>query len=59
MKCKECPALKLDSYHCLLVFPFKPKQLLELLAGNEEDTCGMWESWEVFNEETKKQNVSS
>ncbi len=57
MKCKDCPALKLDGfYHCLLVFPFKPKQLTD--SDENADYCKMWETYSAFSAEADKQTAS-
>lgn len=55
MKCSECPALKLDGfYHCLLVYPMKPKQLID--SNEDADYCRIWETYSAFDEEIGKQD---
>jgi len=57
MKCKDCPGLKLDGFwHCLLVYPFKPAQLVD--ENEEADYCKMWETYSAFNNEATKQITS-
>jgi len=57
MKCKDCPGLKLDSFWvCLLVYPFKPKQLVD--PDDNADYCKMWETYTAFDKEATAQTAS-
>lgn len=57
VKCWDCPGLKNDGFfHCLIVYPVKPKQLTEFLNGNENaDYCRMWKTYSEFSKEALKQ----
>lgn len=55
MKCKDCPKFEVDGFaHCLLVYPMKPKQLLD--RNEDADYCRIWEKYEEFREEIEKQD---
>ncbi len=54
MRCKDCPAFKVDGFaHCLLVFPYKPKQLID--PDENADYCKMWDKYKAFSEEADSQ----
>lgn len=51
MKCRDCPAFKVDGYAiCLLMYPHIPMQLED--ENEEADYCQLWEMYKVHQENT-------
>jgi hypothetical protein len=58
MKCKDCPAYKLDGqYICLLEYPDEPKQLKD--PDPEADYCRYWEDYQKMSRKSVKEESHS